>query len=141
MFEYGFETSAIVFFMVPITLITILYVLIGVELRKSAGAGSQIQCYESKVIGGAGAGGHKELSSNTTQYSETRVSLPTTAAVGSGGVGGGAAPEIHVSLHHQQRHNSVSSSQQKQIASRRSVIRMLGKFCLVCSEGLTLGDL
>ncbi|KAF7492682.1 Neuromedin-U receptor 2 [Sarcoptes scabiei] len=35
-FEYGFETAAIVFFLMPITLITVLYVLIGINLRKSA---------------------------------------------------------------------------------------------------------
>nr|XP_027204166.1 trissin receptor-like [Dermatophagoides pteronyssinus] len=34
--QYGFETSAIVFFLVPITLITILYVLIGINLRRSS---------------------------------------------------------------------------------------------------------
>lgn len=122
-FEYGFETSAIVFFMVPITLITILYVLIGVELRKSASAGSQIQSHET-------TSGHlrKELSSNSTQFNETRVCLPTSAGVVGSKCSASGTPEIHVSVHYQQRHNSVSSSQQKQIASRRSVIRMLGKF-------------
>ncbi|KPM11525.1 7 transmembrane receptor (rhodopsin family)-like protein 16 [Sarcoptes scabiei] len=44
-FEYGFETAAIVFFLMPITLITVLYVLIGINLRKIAVVIAFFFCY------------------------------------------------------------------------------------------------
>ncbi len=81
-FEYGFETTTLVFFIIPITVISVLYILIGVHLRRSS---HQVRS------------GSKELSS------------PDTNAVD------------------YQRHNSTSSAQHRQNASRRSVIKMLGK--------------
>lgn len=91
--KYGFETTAIVFFLVPITLITVLYVLIGINLRKSS---NQIKSESNYAP--------KELLSQLGEQNHSE----------------------NVNLY--QRHNSVSSSQQKQIASRRSVVRMLGLY-------------
>lgn len=93
LFEYGFEMTAIVFFLVPITLISVLYVIIGIHLRRSS---NQIKSEPSLAP--------KEM---LTQFHEANHSE---------------------SVNLYQRNNSVcSSSQQKQIASRRSVIRMLGE--------------
>ncbi|CAG2112324.1 unnamed protein product, partial [Medioppia subpectinata] len=80
-FKYGFEIATLVFFIIPITVISVLYVLIGVHLHRSS---RQIRS------------GSKELS-----VSETNAGVDY------------------------QRHNSTSSAQHKQNASRRSVIKML----------------
>ncbi len=82
-FEYGFETTTLVFFIIPITVISVLYILIGVQLRRSS---HQVRS------------GSKELSS----------------------------PDTNTAVDYQ-RHNSTSSAQHRQNASRRSVIKMLGK--------------
>lgn len=114
-FEYGFETTAIVFFLVPITIISVLYILIGIELRKSS---NQIKNDSSC---GGGGGTPKEILTqghNNNLIVVCDVDQPSSAQ---------QTPD-NKSLY--QRHNSVSSSHQKQIASRRSVIRMLGKHTL-----------
>ncbi|XP_054159701.1 pyrokinin-1 receptor-like [Oppia nitens] len=85
-FEYGFETTTLVFFIIPITLISVLYVLIGVHLHRSS---RQVR-----------SGSLKELSTSETNSS-------------------------HNHSVDYQRHNSTSSAQNKQNASRRSVIKML----------------
>lgn len=99
-FQYGFELTAIVFFLMPITLITILYVLIGINLRRSS---QQIKNDPTKLT-------------NKITKKELTTHLNSTA---------GSHEPDYINLY--QRNNSVSSSNQKQIASRRSVIRMLGK--------------
>ncbi len=82
-YPYIFEIATIVLFVIPISVISVLYVLIGVQLRRSS---HQVRS------------GSKELSS----------------------------PDTNLAFDYQ-RHNSTSSAQQRQNASRRSVVKMLGK--------------
>ena len=116
---YGFETSAIVFFLMPITLISILYVLIGLQLRRSANQIKMIEPNSSASGCGGGGGGNVGSAPGSpkdllTQYHEVTNTHETQP--------------ISTASQLQLRHNSVSSgSQQKQVAGRRSVIRMLGK--------------
>lgn len=200
-FEYGFETAAIVFFLMPITLITVLYVLIGINLRKSARQISKQQedpkkkfrpRAKSTTSTAQTSSRMKPITTMTmTEPSRTGMKTSTKAIqnnnddVKNNGIGfkfrmisskktQTLPPVSHQtqqqqqqqrnSYHHSpnttivrenqrdlikhdhqnlskqksdnlndadygnlyQRNNSVSSSHQKQIASRRSVIRMLG---------------
>ncbi|KAH9392547.1 G-protein coupled receptor, partial [Tyrophagus putrescentiae] len=125
LFEYCFETTAIVFFLVPITLISVLYILIGINLRRSS---NQIKSSEPSLTPKemltqyhhpqhSNNNNNNSSNSNSNQpAAENSTSLGTTTSAHH------SAENLSLYL----RNNSVcSSSQQKQIASRRSVIRML----------------
>nr|XP_046912786.1 LOW QUALITY PROTEIN: cholecystokinin receptor type A-like [Dermatophagoides farinae] len=166
--EYGFETSAIVFFLVPITLITVLYVLIGINLRRSSQQHQSIiltatttnrdhyqqqnnhhhsnhhylfakstndqqnqllPMHSTSILKSSSSA--RELSTTTTTTTATnQKGLNNNSNVNQNSNQNLQTNHQPLSTNHRssilyQRNNSISSSYQKQIASRRSVIRML----------------
>lgn len=116
LYPYIFEITTMVFFVLPICIITILYILIGIRLRASSKT--------NRSIGRSKHQQHRAIKFSRQQSSTSSVS----AAVSSGGGGvnrfqGGLAPPTPTG----EGRSQLSMSVRRQNASRRAVIKMLGK--------------
>ena len=112
---HAFEIASGLFFVLPMTIISILYVLIGIQLRRSSR-----QMLTSKNNGYHHGGSLTQpLNHPTTPMIESNDDgRPRTESCTSGGGGGNGS----IGSHHLRNGSNKHST-----ASRRAVIKMLGK--------------